>query len=72
MERDFRIIKRNPCHWDIWAKDSDRERRVYRIRGEEGNIVLWGDHDYRDKPERTFSSVSSCMAEICAEFMKEG
>ena len=71
MQKLFEVVRRNPHHWDIWAKDMNRNRRVYRIRGSKGDIVLQGDHDYSDKPERRFSSIESCMTEVCAEFMQE-
>ena len=67
MKEHFEIMMRNSEHWDIWA---DRQR-LYRIRGKQGNIKLWGDNTFSDKPEREFTSVQSCMAEICAEFMTE-
>jgi len=67
---NFQVIKRIPDHfghWDIWSHGM----RVYRIRGEVGNVKLWGENIFRNKPERVFTTVESCMAEIIAEFMRE-
>ena len=68
---DLVITKRNPYHYDIWLEDRNGSRRIYRIRGEKNNIVLYGDNDWEDKSKRYFSSVQSCMTEISAEFMHE-
>ena len=68
MEKPFEVTYINPGHWDIWSKGM----RLYRIRGNTGDVKLWGDNKFRNKPERTFTNVQSCMAEICAEFMHEG
>lgn len=67
MEKYFDVTYRNPGDWDIY----NRNRRIYRIRRIDGKSVLWGDHEFSNKPERTFTNVQSCMAEVCAELMNE-
>lgn len=63
----FEVRKRNPHHWDIY----NNKRRLFCIRGESGRIILYGDNDYKDRPQMIFPSVISCMSFICVEFMSE-
>lgn len=57
---------RNPGHWDI----TDGDRRVFRIRGEQGRVVVF---DEREKPGQTLQclTVGVAMGYIAAEMMAE-
>jgi hypothetical protein len=64
----FSVAHRNPGHWDI----GNDKRRIFRIRGEHGNVVLYDERSPGVMVEpKTFRSVQAAMAWITDELMFE-
>ncbi|MCP4528570.1 MAG: hypothetical protein GY833_22045 [Aestuariibacter sp.] len=40
MNKSFSFYHRNTHHWDVYSK----QERIFRIRGEDGNFVVIGEH----------------------------
>lgn len=58
----FEVIQRDTYHWDIYIGNE----RVYKIRGEPGNIIIL----YRPTGHKTFTpTVQSAMSLICDQIM---
>ena len=62
----FCLVIRNPGHWDI-MKDG---KRIYRIRGEKGRVLLFNEVDHGDP--FPFNSIADCMALLVGALMPEG
>jgi hypothetical protein len=67
---NFKVINRNPGHWDIYAFNYSFDHRVAAIRGGGNQVELRAEKE-PFKQNMTFPSVESCMSYICATLMKE-
>lgn len=66
MKKSFKVIWRNPGHWDICNPTG----RLFRVRGIPGKHIVI-DERALDKSNLEFKTVSLCMAYICDEIMFE-
>jgi hypothetical protein len=61
MIERFSFYRRNPHHWDV----SDRNGRIYRVRGEPGHIWLSGCGRFSKMDMVTFQSATAALAYVC-------
>ncbi len=67
MANQFTLYRRNPYHWDV----NTSLTRLFRIRGQPGNVILYDERPESPEPVRTFRSIQTCMSYICDELMGE-
>lgn len=61
----FKFIHRNGLHWDVYDSDG----RAFVIRGDERRVWL-DSHSKVDFTPVEFASLESCMAYVCAYYVK--
>jgi hypothetical protein len=62
----FKVLKRNPGHWDIITDKG----RAFRIRGGPGSYCAMDERE-APYPVTKFKTVGACMTFICDELMHE-
>ena len=68
---NFRVIRRNYGHWDVWTGNREEAQREFCIRGGPGKYYVRGDHSRRGDEIKRFKTVQACMSYICDELMFE-
>lgn len=66
---DFKVIQRDEHHWDIY--NSTSSKRIFKIRGGRGLIVLLEDSLEEGAINVAFKTVGAAMNYVCDHLMGE-